>query len=280
MTRREALLFLTEELNKTGMVDAAREARFLLCAVLSCDPLDMHVAGETLLTQAEERKVKEWLARRVVGEPLSRIKGSREFWSLSFLLNEATLDPRADSETLVEAVLRHLHHVNKPLSILDVGTGSGCLLLALLSEYKNASGVGVDINPRALEAARDNARINHFSSRATFKQAHWCEGIEGLFDLIVSNPPYIRTGDISSLDRNVKEYDPHLALDGGHDGLDAYRALIPQAYARLNMGGIIALEIGAGQEKDVNDILSGAGFQSPAHHRDLGGHIRVLTAEK
>lgn len=216
--------------------------------------------------------------RREAGEPVWRILGEREFWGLPFRLSADTLEPRPDSETIVEAALAALgDRRHKPLSIFDLGTGTGCLLIAMLSECPGAHGLGIDITPGAVETARGNAALNGVEDRAVFRKGDWFEGVATRFDLVLSNPPYIPAGEIGSLDRSVREHDPLRALDGGRDGLDAYRVLAGGLAGVLNAGGIAVLEIGAGQEADVVAIMRGAGLVHRATRHDLGGHARALT---
>lgn len=280
MTRAEALQLATRRLTETGLEDSVREARLLLAAVLKISAIDLACDTATILSANEEELFQNWLSRRAAHEPLSRLQGTREFWSLSFHLNEATLDPRADSETLIEMVLAIYPDKMQPLKILDIGTGTGCLLLALLSEYTQAQGVGVDKSARALEAARANAAAHKLDTRATFIETSWCAGLTEAFDIIISNPPYIPSAVVESLDANVKEYDPRLALDGGVDGLGAYRAIIPEAYVLLNTDGTLAFEVGSEQAVDVLALLTNNGFQNASSRRDLGGHTRAVMGRK
>jgi release factor glutamine methyltransferase len=223
-------------------------------------------------------KLDAMATRREAGEPVWRVIGEREFWGLPFRLSPATLEPRPDSETLVEAGLAALgDRRSESLSVLDLGTGTGCLLIAVLSECPNAQGLGIDVAPDAVAAARANAELNGLGSRAVFRDGDWFAGLTGTFDLVLSNPPYIPTGEIASLDRGVREYDPLRALDGGDDGLGAYRALALGLPTVLEPGGVAVLEIGAGQENDVVAIMTGAGLAHRATRHDLGGHARALT---
>jgi release factor glutamine methyltransferase len=210
--------------------------------------------------------------------PLSRILGRREFWSLDFALNAATLDPRPDSETLVEAVLAELGERERPWRLLDLGTGSGCLLLALLSELPAASGIGLDLAPAAARQARANAAALGLADCAQFLADDWGKSLAARFDVVLSNPPYIASRVWEDLPREVKEHDPRLALDGGADALAAYRALLPQARRLLAPGGLLALEIGFDLEGAVEDLLLAGGLAPLACRRDLGGRPRVWLA--
>ena len=224
-----------------------------------------------------EARLESFASRRLAGEPVWRILGEREFWGLPFGLSAATLEPRPDSETLVEAVLDQLAGRRlEPLAILDLGTGTGCLLIAVLSEYLAATGLGIDLSPEACETARRNAVLNGVSDRVLFQRGSWTAGLEQRFDLVLSNPPYIRTRDIATLDISVRDHDPRLALDGGEDGLGPYRIFAKTLPDVLAQGGMVVLEIGAGQEADVIAIMGEGGFAWRGSRRDLGGHPRAL----
>ncbi len=215
------------------------------------------------------------LARVKAGEPLSRIYGEREFWGLNFKLSPDTLDPRPDTETLIEVVLAR-YKDNAPKSILDLGTGSGCILLSLLSEYKNAHGLGVDLSEGAVEMARTNAKSLGFQNRATFQQGNWADNIDQRFDLVVSNPPYIASKVIPELDENVQKHDPILALDGGEDGLQAYKIIFSQLFRILNPGGFAYFEIGFDQAESVMRLSEESRFSNARLIPDSAGLPRVV----
>ncbi len=265
---------LAARLRTAGIETAAMDARILVEAAMGANadldalqPLDAAMLG----------RLDGFAARRLAGEPVWRILGEREFWSLPFRLSPATLEPRPDSETIVEAALSVLaERRDQAISILDLGTGTGCLLVALLSECKAARGVGIDLSEEACETAAGNAERNGVGARARFRQGDWTAGLSERFDLIVSNPPYIPAGDIAGLDAAVREHDPLRALDGGEDGLVAYRALAAGLPRRIASGGAVVLEIGAGQEADVIAIMAAAGLIHRGSRRDLGGHQRAL----
>ncbi|AOO80781.1 peptide chain release factor N(5)-glutamine methyltransferase [Bosea vaviloviae] len=265
---------LAARLREAGVETAAMDARILVEAAMGenadldpLQPLDAAMLG----------RLDSFATRRLAGEPVWRILGEREFWSLPFRLSPATLEPRPDSETIVEAALGVLaERRDQAISILDLGTGTGCLLVALLSECKAARGVGVDLSEEACETAAGNAERNGVGARARFRQGDWMAGLSERFDLIVSNPPYIPAGDIAGLDAAVREHDPLRALDGGEDGLVAYRALAAGLPRQIAPGGAVVLEIGAGQEADVVAIMAAMGLVHRGSRRDLGGHTRAL----
>jgi release factor glutamine methyltransferase len=222
-------------------------------------------------------RLEGFSARRLAGVPVWRILGEREFWGLPFSLSPATLEPRPDSETLVEAALTALAgRREEELSLLDLGTGTGCLLLALISELPKARGLGIDLSGEACTTAAGNAARNGLGGRATFRQGDWTQGLAGRFDLIVSNPPYIPSGEIAGLAAEVREHDPLLALDGGADGLEPYRLFAACLPALIAPGGILVLEIGAGQGPDVVALMRAGGLEFRMSRNDLGGHERAL----
>jgi release factor glutamine methyltransferase len=258
----------------TGIADNPRlEARLLLAHALGLTRND--------LIRDPERRIDTvafdaLLVRRAAYEPVAHLLCRREFWSLDFLVSPSTLIPRPDSETLIEAALAVFSHRDPPRGILDLGTGTGCLLLALLHEYKDAMGIGVDINPAAAHLGRANARRLGLDGRAAFVAANWTESLSGRFDLVISNPPYIPAGDIAALMPEVALHEPRQALDGGPDGYDAYRAIIGDMGHRLNPGGVAILELGAGQAADVAALAWRAGF-STSLHLDLAEIPRAMV---
>jgi len=218
------------------------------------------------------------VARRARREPVSRILGRREFWSLPFAVTPDTLDPRPDSETLIEGALTLCSDRAAPVSILDLGTGTGCLLLALLSELPRATGVGADISPAALRVAQANAQALGLSRRARFTASDWGDGLKGPFNLILANPPYIADADIGRLEPEVALYEPQEALAGGADGLEAYRRLVPRLGTLLAPGGHALLEVGAGQATEVIGLLAEEGLIIRGILRDFGGIERCIIA--
>lgn len=230
------------------------------------------------------RRLDGFVARRAEGEPVSRILGAREFYGRRFDIDASTLDPRPDTETLVDAALEALRGSSQDAPrILDLGTGSGCILVTLLAEHERATGVGVDLDPQALRVAKQNAKRHGVSARAFFVCGNWLDALGGTFYVIVTNPPYIPSGDIGRLALEVRAHDPRLALDGGADGLEAFRRIVAGAASTLSEGGRMILEIGEGQVESVRAILSRAGYEGSetiAEYRDLGGIVRCVSARR
>lgn len=275
---------LTARFEAAGIDSAALEARILTGAVLGLDLTGLIAQGLQQLGEDDAARLDALAQRRLAGEPLARILGTKEFWGLPLKLSADTLVPRADTETVVEAalgVLRAEGRMREPLRIADLGTGSGAILLALLTELPAATGVGTDLSAAALDTARANARSAGLAARAQFLVSDYADGLSGPFDLIVSNPPYIRSADIPTLAPEVRDHDPHLALDGGLDGLDAYRRIAPQAAALLADGGLLVLEIGQGQDGAVSRLVTAAGLTVMGSVRaDLAGIGRAVVAGK
>jgi release factor glutamine methyltransferase len=219
------------------------------------------------------------LARRAGHEPLSRILGQRAFHGLDFTLSPATLDPRPETEHLVDTVIAALAGHSAP-RVVDLGTGSGAILVALAVRMPGLTGIGVDITPEAVETARGNAERNGVGERLTFQEGDLLAGVEGRFDAIVSNPPYIPSLELPTLMPEVRLHDPARALDGGADGLEFYRRIIADAPVHLASGGLLAFEIGQGQAKDVTALLGAGGFDPSPAIPDLAGIPRVLLARR
>jgi release factor glutamine methyltransferase len=226
-----------------------------------------------------ERCIEALIARRAAREPVSRILGKREFWSLDFELAPETLDPRPDSETLIEAALAQLPGRERSWRILDLGTGTGCLLLALLSERPCATGVGIDRSAAAAATALANARRHGLDGRAHFLVGDWALSVDARFDLVICNPPYIRAGELVKLAPELA-WDPRLALAGGLDGLDCYRAILPDLRRLLAPGGAAVLEIGCDQAPAVTALATGAGLQKPRISADLAGRPRCVVMDQ
>jgi len=263
-------------LAEAGIERSQAEARLLLEAAAGLSRATVIGFPERTIGAAELTAFERMMARRCRHEPASRILGRREFWSLSFAVTPATLDPRPDSETLVGAVLGEIGDRAQPLSIIDLGTGTGCLLLALLSELPQATGIGIDLSREAIEVAQHNAMALGLASRATFIRDDWARNVDEPFDVVISNPPYIESAAIAALAPEVERYDPRTALDGGADGLDAYRALLPQAKRLLKPSGLVALEIGQGQGPAIRDLAREAGLGESGNASDLAGIERCL----
>lgn len=243
--------------------DAARiEARWL-----------MEAAG------GDDALLARMVARRLAREPVDRIIGSRGFWTLDLVVTPDVLSPRADSETLIRAALEHLPKA-QIRSVLDLGTGSGALLLAILAECPDAKGVGVDLSPAALAVARQNAARTGLAERCRFIEGSFAAARGQRFDLLLSNPPYIPTADIAALDPEVRAHDPHLALDGGADGLAAYREIVPLLSDLLTEDGITVLEIGVGQAADVVALGEAAGLSLVEVRADYGGIERAVVLKR
>ncbi len=270
---------VVDRLRGAGIETAELDARLLLSAATGVGDVALISRPEMAVDDAAYLKLEKLVARRVAGEPVSRLLGTREFWGLSFALNADTLDPRSDSETLIEAVLSHFDDRSAELHFLDLGTGTGCLLLALLSEFSHARGLGVDCAEGAVAGAENNAIDLALEDRAQFQKGNWGDAIEGRFDVIVSNPPYIPSSDIAALSIEVREHDPRLALDGGLDGLDAYRILALDTARLLVAGGFGFWEFGIGQGPDVSGIAEDAGLEVVEMAKDLGGVSRVLIVK-
>jgi release factor glutamine methyltransferase len=275
------LVSVRDALRKGGIEDPAAEARILVGGLLGLDRTGLLTRDSDLLSEEDERRIEDAVGRRLQGEPPYRILGIRGFFGLDLSLNSHTLEPRPDTEILVETVLDVLSdRRSEPLSVLDLGTGTGAICLALLSTLPAARGTGVDLSAGALDAARSNAVANGLSDRFEAVESDWFDHVSGRFDVIVSNPPYIATAIIASLDREVREHDPLLALDGGPDGLDAYRILARDAADHLAPGGFLAVEIGYDQNVSVKALFEKNGWIFRVERKDFGGNDRVLVFER
>ena len=275
---------LTSRFNSASIESAALDARILVGHALGLDLTGVIAAAGRPVTMVEAARIEDYASRRVGGEPVARIVGCKEFWGLPLQLSAATLVPRPDTETLVELALEILRdepgHDHR-WRIADIGTGSGAILLALLSELPGASGVGTDISVAAATTARSNAAQLGFASRAAFVACDYAAALSGPFDLIVSNPPYIRSAEIAGLLAEVRHHDPLLALDGGTDGLAAYRAIAPEAVRLLVPGGVLAVELGYGQSADVETLMTAAGLTPERPPKvDLAGIRRAAAFRK
>ena len=266
---------LAASFRNAGLDTPDLDARVLVGHALGLDHAALVAAAARPLGETAG-KIAAFEQRRLAGEPVARIVGAREFWGLPLIVTPAVLVPRPETETVVELALSLVDDRKRALRIADLGTGTGAILLALLSELPNADGVGTDLSPDALDVARRNAAALGLGGRACFLEGDFAAGLTGRFDLVVSNPPYIVTPDIATLAREVRDHDPRLALDGGADGLAAYRAIAADA-PRL-LGGHLVVEIGAGQQPDVEFLLAEKGLAIAAVRHDLYGVARAVAA--
>lgn len=269
---REAVMALQQAHIETASLDA----RLLLQHVLGVTREQLLADDRRTMTPPQRDAYYGLIEKRKQRKPVSQLTGRREFWGQTFKVTEATLDPRPDSETLIEAVLARFRDRSAQLALLDMGTGTGCLLLTLLEEFGNARGIGVDISEEALKVAQENAANLGLQSRADFRCSCWAEKVEGTFDIIVSNPPYIPTRTIDTLAPEVCRYEPKGALDGGEDGLDCYRIIAAQLPRLLAKDGLAVLEIGMGQHKDVSAIVAANGLQVAGIKEDMAGIPRCV----
>jgi release factor glutamine methyltransferase len=283
-TLATALRRATADLRRAGIDEAGNEARRVAAAALGLSAAQVLSRPELLLSPAAAAKLARWVARRAAREPLSRILGEREFYGRAFAISPATLDPRPDSETLVEAALALVDEEgwrDRPLRILDVATGSGCLLSSLLAELPLATGIGTDRSEAALQVARDNARRLGLARRAGWIAADMLESVRGDFDIVISNPPYIPDGEIAGLDPEVGRFDPHSALAGGSDGLHFFHRLAATLASAIHNGWVL-LEVGHGQADAVAALLStslpAAECDDLRYFLDVAGRRRCVAA--
>ena len=277
----EALNLLAQAFRTAGIEDADVDARLLVGHALHLDRARLIAQSDRILEAREINVISALAARRLKREPVSRILGQKEFWSIALAITPDVLVPRPETETVVEGALDFVVRGGlrmEKLRILDIGTGSGALLLALLRELPNATGTGTDISTAALKVARENAARCGVEGRCTFVVCDIASVVEGPFDLLVSNPPYIAHDEITSLAPEVKNYDPTVALDGGDDGLAAYRAIAADAKRLLAPGARMFVELGAGQEAAVRDLFTNVGLTAGIARTDLAGIPRVLGA--
>jgi release factor glutamine methyltransferase len=278
-----ALRWGTARLAEAGVETPEVDARLLLAEAAKLQRIDYLVAPERRLSQRERQRFHSYIARRAARRPVSRLLGRRGFWSLDLAIDDSVLDPRPESESLVEAVLRSIDDRagragrEAPYRLLDLGVGSGCLLLALLAELPAARGTGVDLSSAAVVCARSNARNLGFASRASFLVGDWGRALRGGFDIIVSNPPYIPEDELPSLAPEVREHDPRAALAGGVDGLGSYRRMAPDVARLLAPDGLAVVECGRGQSPSVVDIFTAAGTVHRQDWPDLGGETRCIS---
>jgi len=277
----DALRTAVMALQKAYIETASLDARLLLEHCLNVSREQLLADGSLTLTPQQHEHYQVLISRRAAHQPVSQLVERREFWGLAFKVTPDVLDPRPDSETLIEAVKVHFPDTQAALTILDLGTGSGCLLLTLLNEYKNARGTGVDISNEALTIARENAMKLGLQARAVFAQGVWGTDIEGAFDAVICNPPYIPSGDIAALAPEVALYEPKLALDGGKDGLDCYRAVMPQLPGLLKENGLAVFEIGMGQHTEVAALANAQeALRTAGIKEDMSGIARCVLVKR
>ena len=278
---RTILYSLEKALDNGGISSARSDARCLLGLAFDRDLPILPHEQLPIINQVVSKRLNKFLSRRLSGEPISRIRGWREFWSLRFFISQATLDPRPDSETLIEAALKWVKSrslKNPAIRCLDLGTGSGCLLLALLSELPEAIGIGVDLKLDAVKMARENAASLGLAARTQFYQHSFCDDLSdfGEFDVILSNPPYIPSDDLAYLSIDVRHFDPVSALDGGSDGMASWQELLPRLSEVLHNDGAAFVEIGKGQGDAVCQQARSSGLHLIDHYYDISGIKRCL----
>lgn len=275
-----ALAAARKRLQAAGIEDPLLDARLLIAEAIDFSLTDFVMKPDRVVTPEESARITAMIDRRANGEPVHRILGHREFHGLDLLLSKETLEPRPDTEILVDTLLPALKKAvstKGSARILDMGTGTGAICLALLKECPEATGIGSDISADALETAARNAARNDLGARFETIRSDWFEKISGSFDIIVSNPPYIRTDIVATLDQEVRNHDPMAALDGGQDGLAPYRLIAADAGRFLVENGIVGVEIGFDQRLDVSAIFASHGFSLLDAVKDYGGNDRVLT---
>lgn len=273
-----AVLYRTirTQLQDAGCETPALDARLLICHVMGYTHEEFILHGHDTVDTAIQARIADVIAQRMQGRPVAKIIGRKEFYGRDFITSEATLDPRPDSETLIDAVLPFARKQNA-LHVLDLGAGTGCLALTLLAELPHAVAVAADLSPDALDVARRNAQALTLTERVTFVHSDWFQNVTGTFDLVVSNPPYIPDADRITLSVDVRDYDPSSALFGGPDGLDPYRLIIPQLATFLRAEGMVAFELGKGQDAAVANMLRDHGFTHVTTHPDLAGIGRIVS---
>ena len=280
-TRRQAMRLLADAFTEAGIEDASIDARLLLCAAAGFDHVALIRDPDLPIEEEAAELVLAMARRRLAREPVSRILGQRSFWSFDLLVTPAVLDPRPDTETVVDAALEVMgERQGEALSVLDLGTGSGALLCALLDVFPQAKGLGVDVSKDACAVARENIARCELNQRGQVRQGSWDAGLPGPYDLVVSNPPYIETGALAGLDPEVRLYDPVLALDGGPDGLTAYRDICALLPALVAPGGFAIFEVGQGQAEAVAALMTRQGFENVRAKRDLAGVERAVMGQR
>ena len=279
MTMRldQALLEATRQLKAAGIEGARQDAGILITHILQADRSILYREPEKQLSAEELEAFQALIDRRAAREPVAHLIGRREFWSRDFIVNEHVLDPRPDTETLVAETLKQMPDIEKPYQVLDLGTGSGCLILTLLAERPAARGVAVDLSKDALKVAQQNTENMELLDRCQLINGAWFEKISGQFDVIVSNPPYIPEEDRSSLEPEVFDHEPHMALFAGADGLDCYRDIISSAPNYLTKGGWLGFEVGIHQAEQVKQLMEERGFSNLKITKDLAQIERCVS---
>jgi len=278
-TVRDLLDDATRRLGTASIAQPRLDARLLLAHALNAPGERFYGREDEPVSREAGTAFETAIQQRLNREPVSRILGSRGFWSLEFALDKAALDPRPDSETLIEAVLDHVASRQAPLRVLDLGTGTGCLLLSVLAEFPRARGTGIDISPDCVVLARRNAETNGLGDRASFQTGYWDDGLDAIFDVILCNPPYIPTSVIPTLEPEVAVHEPGRALDGGPDGLECYRELATRFKRILAKNGHIFLETGHDQHADVTAIMTAHGLTTLSARLDLAANERCLVLQ-
>lgn len=279
-SRRAALTWGADQLAAAGVESPRLDARLLLAAAVRIAPVSLLGDLAAPVPDPVGREFALLTARRALREPVARILGRREFWSLDLLVSPATLVPRPDSETLIDAALAAFAGRAAPRRVLDLGTGTGCLLLAALAEFPAAFGVGIDLVPDAAALARDNAARLGLGGRTAFLGGDWAAPLAGRFDLVLANPPYIPSAEIARLMPDVAQHEPLGALDGGSDGLDAYRVILADLPRLLAPGGVAVVELGLGQAAGVAALAAAAGLAAATSRPDLAGIPRALVLRR
>lgn len=273
MTVFEMVANAAQSLRAAGIDSAARDARALVAHALGVAANRIVLLGSDPIDLKAQERLAGYLERRLRHEPVSKITGWRQFWGRDFHISKAVLDPRPETETVIVEALKH-----PAATVLDLGTGSGILAVTLMAEWPKAQALATDISPAALAVAGKNAARYDIGDRLSFAQSNWFEGVQGEFDLIVANPPYIAMEEMAGLDRDVRDFDPHIALTPGGDGLDPYRVIAAAVGRHLSPDGRLIVEIGHQQAADVLQIFQDAGLSSLCCHPDLAGRDRVISA--
>ncbi len=274
MKLREVLADAANKLSRSGIDGAARDARVLTAFAIGIPISELSLKLNELMSDQIISKLEKLILRRIDREPISKILGRREFWGRSFSINENVLDPRPDTETLIDFV------IEKPVkSVLELGTGSGAIAITLACEWKEVHVTAIDISEDALSLARSNAEKYNVQNKVHFLKSDWFETVRGSFDLIISNPPYIGLIEQDKISAEVLKFDPKVALFAGHDGLDAYRKIIPKLIKFLNPHGLVVLETGASQSNQVKYMMNAVGFIDAKIVEDLSGKDRLVTAK-